>query len=309
MATAGPACVDGTDGHARSAWVVELGPVRHGVSLASGDRALLECIARYFDAAEPVACDAAGADLRCRLEHEAGGTSYVLEGLARDARQSSADLAVFVERLDQAVDEIVAASTRRDFLVLHASAVEEPDGEAVLFVGRSLAGKSTTATLFALAGHALFGDECLALRLGGAGARASVLRWRRPLSLREDVLEIVAEKAGWTDADRAAVLVTRRKRLVPAADLLERGVLAGGRRVDELPLGRLVWIDPSAEVDGPIESGAVFRELVAACHYFQRDGAELFASLAELARNAPCARVRPGERVIERVRALSTVRP
>lgn len=288
-------------------WIIDVGPVVGGVCVGSQDRELLIRLAHYFGSGPPRVAEP-GREAALRVSREArpgGGCLYELTGLKRDPRQGTDDFAVLVERLDGAVDEVVAASEERAYLVLHASAVEQPEGRAVLFVGRSMAGKSTTATLFALEGCALFGDECLALELGAdEAATARVLRWRRPLSLREDVLEIVGQRASWTDAERDEVLVTRRKRLVPATD-----VVARGRRVDALPLGHLVWMDPTAERDGSVESGLLFRELIAACHYFQRDGEQLFGSLAALARNHPCSRVRPGPHVVERVRARLAAAP
>ena len=280
-------------------WSLELGPVVGGVLALVRGRELAERLAHYFGSAPPAPADApespspaAGGEA---LAVEPQGAGFVLTGLPRDPHQSAKSFADLVERLDADVDEIVAGRRAREHLVLHASAVEEPSGRALLFLGRSLAGKSTTATLAALGGSALLGDECLALALD---PEPRVLRWRRPLALREDVLAEVERAGRWSAAERDEVLATQRKRWVPATSLARRNA------PDSLPLGRIALLDRAAE-DGPADPGAVFRELLAACHYFQRDGHVLFGRLAALARSIPCSTLRPGADVVERLRALA----
>lgn len=66
------------------------------------------------------------------------------------------------------VDQLLprALAHAGDLLLLHAGAVNV-EGRAVLFLGTTGAGKSTLTASFALAGHALLGDDSQALRLDG----------------------------------------------------------------------------------------------------------------------------------------------
>jgi hypothetical protein len=62
--------------------------------------------------------------------------------------------------LDQVIPRTLCHLGR---MVVHASAVELPDGRAVAFTGPSGQGKSTLATAFFRAGHGLISDDCLLL--------------------------------------------------------------------------------------------------------------------------------------------------
>jgi len=62
--------------------------------------------------------------------------------------------------IDQVIPRILGHMGR---VVLHASAVELPDGRAVAFAGVSGKGKSTLATAFFSSGYGLLSDDCLLL--------------------------------------------------------------------------------------------------------------------------------------------------
>lgn len=62
--------------------------------------------------------------------------------------------------VDQVFPRVVGHGGR---LVLHASAVGLPGGDAIAFTGRSGCGKSTLASAFYRAGHRLLSDDCLLL--------------------------------------------------------------------------------------------------------------------------------------------------
>jgi hypothetical protein len=62
--------------------------------------------------------------------------------------------------VDQLFPRLVCHEGR---LVLHASAVALPDGDAIAFAGVSGRGKSTLASAFYRAGHQLLSDDCLLL--------------------------------------------------------------------------------------------------------------------------------------------------
>lgn len=62
--------------------------------------------------------------------------------------------------VDQVFPRVVGHGGR---LVLHASAVGLPGGDAIAFAGRSGCGKSTLASAYFRAGHRLLSDDCLLL--------------------------------------------------------------------------------------------------------------------------------------------------
>jgi len=266
---------------------LELGPVSRPVVVAVEDRELAERLARAFGAPRPEPLGSSSPAVR--VSGSAGG-GFAIDGDVIAAR-SFADL---VERLDGLVDRAVADDTGRDFLLLHASAVEDPPGRALVFIGSSGAGKSTHAGLFALEGSAFLGDECLAV----AFDPPRIVPWRRPLALRSDVvrwLDRHPERAG-----RSVVLATERKRYLPAAEL------PLPLPVEPVPIGCFVWLDRLTEHEGAAESNELFRMLLAGCHCFGRDGATGFPRLAELARSVPVVRLRAtGELAgVEHVRKL-----
>ncbi len=78
----------------------------------------------------------------------------------------------------------------RGLLTLHASAIDV-EGEAAIFVGDKLAGKSTTAAAFLRAGHRLLTDDLLAIDLAAPdGPR--ILPAYGQLKLAEDAAEAIA---------------------------------------------------------------------------------------------------------------------
>ncbi len=79
----------------------------------------------------------------------------------------------------------------RGACVLHASAVELPDGRALAVVGPSGAGKSTMATMLAIAGCPLVADDVLAVDLG-PGARPLVASGIQAARLRESAWGLAA---------------------------------------------------------------------------------------------------------------------
>lgn len=262
---------------------VELGPVSRPVVVRVDDPALGAALAHLFGA-DPPAPPATEPVLVLSGSFERDGVR--IEPTDRRA----GDLAQLVEELDAAVDQAAADDPDRGFLLLHASAVEEPAGRALVFAGSSGAGKSTQAGLFALAGSPFLGDECLAL----AGDPLAVLPWRRPLAIRSDVV-------GWLDrhperGGQRVSLATERKRYLPRAEL------GGAARQGALPIATVVWLDRHAEREGPAAPDEAFRVLLAGCHCFDRDG---FHRLAELARSVPIVRVRAAGELgsVERIRA------
>ena len=58
---------------------------------------------------------------------------------------------------------------QQGLFVLHSSAVKISDNRAIAFIGRSGAGKSTTAAAFAQAGYPILNDEILAIRFDEQG--------------------------------------------------------------------------------------------------------------------------------------------
>jgi hypothetical protein len=71
--------------------------------------------------------------------------------------------------LDQVIPRALCHQGR---MVVHASAVELPNGRAVAFTGPSGQGKSTLATAFFQAGHSLLSDDCLLLENRGGVVHA-----------------------------------------------------------------------------------------------------------------------------------------
>jgi hypothetical protein len=81
--------------------------------------------------------------------------------------------------LDQVIPRLVG---QRGQLVLHASAVELPDGKGVVFIGKSGSGKSTMASSFYRSGARLVADDCLLLyevdgRVAGIPSYAGLRLW------------------------------------------------------------------------------------------------------------------------------------
>lgn len=270
-------------------WVAPLGPVAHPVRLASDQRPLLTALASAFGAPRPR--PRAGEPPDLVVSGRSDGTLWFR---TETDEHPAPDLAHAVERLDALVDEIASARAAPG-LLLHASAVLLESGGALLFVGPSGAGKSTTASLLALDGLPFLGDECLVLELSPVPA---VLRWRRPLALRPDVLASVEQAL---DGRRLRRVATSYKTYGYAADLPRK------TRLHRAPLEAVVRLDHrEAEPDGPDERGRLFRELCSACHYFQRGGQATFRHLAELCRDVRALRMRVGQgnEVVGRVRAL-----
>ena len=272
-----------------SFWRIELGPVSRPVVVSTVSEELARRVAEMFGAPAPEASERPGV-----LELIEGSVEDGIS-IGSDAPPTD-DFAELIEQLDAAVDQAVADDPDRDFLLLHASAVEEPSGQALVFVGSSGAGKSTHASLFALDGCGFLGDECLAIALDSG----QIVPWRRPLALRSDVvrwLDRHPERAG-----RAVVLATDRKRYLAAAELPAPAPTA------PLPIGRFVWLDRRTEVEGEAESNQIFRMLLAACHCFESDGERAFPHLAALARDVPVVRLRATGELsgVEHVRELLT---
>ncbi len=92
----------------------------------------------------------------------------------------------------------MVAALRGDCL-LHASAVELPDGRALVIAGPSGAGKSTLATLLAIAGCRLIADDAVALRVRPHG-QVTVSSGIQAARLRESAWDLAALMEG---ADRA----------------------------------------------------------------------------------------------------------
>lgn len=83
---------------------------------------------------------------------------------------------------------------QRGWVPLHASAVRV-EGRAILFLGDSGAGKSTTAAAFIPAGHAAIADDIAPVRTAGEGHCVMSPVWAR-LRLLEDAVGVLGEAGG-----------------------------------------------------------------------------------------------------------------
>ncbi len=180
----------------------------------------------------------------------------------------------------EAANAVAGAATgawvrsRPDWVQLHAAAVEldgGPDrtGGLTLLLGASGAGKSTLALECAAAGHRLFGDDRIAVRLddcaSGAGAVGTALgvgaKLRLPLPAHSSApLRRLAASSTGFDGGSVAFLE------LPPALLAQPGCSA--------PLRRLLLVERSGDIDGavaglggearlePVEAPAVLRALL-----------------------------------------------
>ncbi|MGQ0551674.1 MAG: hypothetical protein ACT4PU_00470 [Planctomycetota bacterium] len=266
------------------AWVIELERPSRPVLLAATDRQ------RLADVAAACGCDAprplsAGEAPDLRLSES--DAAFRLSG-AECPTRTARNLGELLLRLEQALD-VYASRPASGTVLLHASAVADPQGRAILLAGPSGAGKSTTAAALALSGAEWLGDECLPVLLDPPAVEPC----RRPIALRQDVIEWIS---------MLGLRGPARHELVGGAGKQYWG--AGGLRrsaaTHPLPLHRLVVLDAAATSIEPLDAGAAFAALLASCHLFQQQGAETFRELAELCRRVPALRfhARGGPRAV-----------
>jgi hypothetical protein len=111
-------------------------------------------------------------------------------------------------------DQVLAALLRhRGLLVLHANAVEAPDG-VIVIGGESGTGKSTTLAALLDRGCRMLSDDVTALRPGGAPGSVEVLPGAAQTHLTEDA----AENLGYRDDPAQLQPWRRMKAAIPTHD-------------------------------------------------------------------------------------------
>ena len=111
--------------------------------------------------------------------------------------------------LDQLIPRLWA---HRGHLVLHASAVQIPDGRVVAFLGESGWGKSTLAAALQLRGCHLLSDDSISLKV--AGGRVLLVPSYTGLRLNDDSIATLGMAGeGWTSVCH----YSDKRRMAPAA--------------------------------------------------------------------------------------------
>lgn len=168
---------------------------------------------------------------------------------------------------------------QRGFVTLHASAVAI-DGKVVAIVGKSEAGKSTTAATLASSGHAFLGDDVLALRCEEDGSITAVPSF--------------PSVALWRDACERLDMSCDTKR--PRMQGVEKYLVEmDGFRSDPLPLAHIVYLERQLVeecVATPLSSQELFQLTLQNIHRKRAAMAQgcwptIFDALGKIAKGLP----------------------
>ena len=171
-------------------------------------------------------------------------------------------------------------------LPIHAAGLTLPDGEVVMVIGRSGAGKTTAALALCSAGFGLCSDDLVIVRMEGEG----VVAWGLPRSMK--VHRHTAALLPWSTPLLTGEWSAEDERPLPLAKLREVALVEGStpRKVAAIYL-----LQRSAEATStivPVAQAEVFG-VAAADHLCTsnvgvlREQAARFAQLAELFRRVP----------------------
>ncbi|HLU65435.1 MAG TPA: hypothetical protein VKZ63_04140 [Kofleriaceae bacterium] len=264
-------------------------------------RRVVDCLGSAVEVGSPLAEVSGALDAVLRSYRDAAGEPALRYRLERRRWPELVRDGQVVGRYDEAIDLVPALEldlyqqviARAPGLVLHAGAVVGEGGRALVFAGRSGAGKSTIVRALLAGGFRYLSEECVAI----AGGTCTGLA--RPLHLDEDE---DAALPGFSCHDypiRQADRLVHKKLLHPPPSQVWHGPAGGAA---------LVHIDHAPDAGDSLEPLSVGEALSLVWQVaFRQDRAavEAAAALAEVARYR--LRTARPEQAIARARALAEV--
>lgn len=181
------------------------------------------------------------------------------------------------------VDAAAIERSRDDMVIVHASAVDSPNGP-VLLVGPSGAGKSSLSAALTAAGWSYAGDEAIGIDRSGMGMVANPKPWKLDGPARAALEPFGVERRLDVPADIETLLAP-----CAVGRCLEPGPMLAPVAVAH------VEFCPGAPVDvAPLARADVAELLVTQCFNFARLGGVALDALAHIGRTVPGVHLRFG---------------